>query len=198
MKTALILIDLQKDFFLTEYENQDLAKKVEQRLTENTNRLLKAARQHQIPVFFVITSLQPDGSNWNLRMKDLGSAICIQGTEGEAIIHGLKTNENDRIIKKTRYSAFYNTDLHEVLQSMSIDTLIFGGINTHACIRTSVVDAFMRDYRVFIPEKCVASYDPEFHESSMKYFSKRIAIVLDLEEMIKRIEQDDLHFNFFE
>lgn len=198
MKAALILIDLQKDFFRTEYEDQDLAKKVEQRLTDSTNRLLEAARAHQIPVFFVTTSLKPDHSNWNLRMKDLGSAICIQGTEGEAIIHGLKTDENDCIIKKTRYSAFYNTDLHEVLQSMSIDTLIFGGINTHACIRTSVVDAFMRDYRVFIPEECVASYDSEYHKSSMKYFSKRIALVLNLEEMIKRIEQDNLHFKFLE
>jgi isochorismate hydrolase len=81
---------------------------------------------------------------------------------------------------------------------MAIDTLIIGGINTHACIRTSAVDAFMRDYRVIIPEECVASYNDEYHHESMEYFSKRIAMVLDLEEMIKRIEQDNLHFKFFE
>jgi nicotinamidase-related amidase len=198
MKTAVILIDLQKDFFRTEYEDQDRAKEVEQRLTESNNRLLEAARAHQIPVFFVITSLKPDHSNWNLRMKDLGSAICIQGTEGEAILPGLKTSEKDHIIQKTRYSAFFNTELHHILKSMAIDTLIIGGINTHACIRISAVDAFMRDFRVFIPKECVASYDSEYHKSSMKYLSKRIAMVLGLEEMIKRIEQNDMLIQFFE
>jgi nicotinamidase-related amidase len=196
LSTALILIDLQNDFFRTEYEDQNHAKQVEQQLTENINRLLDAARPQQIPVFFVITSLEPDASNWNLRMKDLGSAICIKGTEGEAILTGLKFNEKDHIIHKTRYSAFFKTELDEVLKSMAIDTLIIGGINTHACIRTSAVDAFMRDYRVIIPEECVVSYNPEYHETSMKYFSKRIAMVLGLDSLIERIEKIDFTFQF--
>lgn len=196
MSTALILIDLQNDFFRTEYEDQNHAKQVEQQLTENINRLLDAARPQQIPVFFVVTSLEPDASNWNLRMKDLGSAICIKGTEGEAILTGLKFNEKDHIIHKTRYSAFFKTELDEVLKSMAIDTLIVGGINTHACIRTSAVDAFMRDYRVIIPEECVVSYNPEYHETSMKYFSKRIAMVLGLDSLIERIEKIDFTFQF--
>jgi nicotinamidase-related amidase len=196
LSTALILIDLQNDFFRTEYEDQNHAKQVEQQLTENINRLLDAARPQQIPVFFVITSLEPDASNWNLRMKDLGSAICIKGTEGEAILTGLKINEKEHIIHKTRYSAFFKTELDEVLKSMAIDTLIIGGINTHACIRTSAVDAFMRDYRVIIPEECVVSYNPEYHETSMKYFSKRIAMVLGLDSLIERIEKIDFTFQF--
>lgn len=196
MKTALLLIDLQKDFFRTEYKDQDRARQVEHQLSENINRLLEIVRQHQIPVFFVITSLQPDGSNWNLRMKDLGSAICIHGTDGEAILPGIKTDKNDHIIKKTRYSAFFNTNLHETLQSMAIDILIMGGINTHACIRTSAVDAFMRDYRVFIPEECVASYDHDYHKETMEYFSQRIAAILPLDELIQRINNNDLKFNF--
>jgi nicotinamidase-related amidase len=198
MKTALILIDLQNDFFRTEYEDQNRAKQVEQQLTENINRLLDAARPQQIPVFFVITSLEPDASNWNLRMKDLGSAICIKGTRGEEILPGLKTTEKDRIIHKTRYSAFFDTNLHEILKSMSIDSLIIGGINTHACIRTSAVDAFMRDYQVIIPEECVASYNNEYHHESMEYFSQRIAAVLPLDELIQRINKEDLKFTFSE
>jgi isochorismate hydrolase len=79
---------------------------------------------------------------------------------------------------------------------MAIDTLIIGGINTHACIRTSAVDAFMRDYRVIIPEECVVSYNPEYHETSMKYFSKRIAMVLGLDSLIERIEKIDFTFQF--
>ncbi len=196
MTTALLLIDLQKDFFRTEYEDQNLAQQVVQRITKHTNRLLETAREYHLPVFFAITSVQADGSDWNLRMKDLGSAICIEGSEGEAILEGLKTDPGDIIIKKTRYSAFFKTDLLSKLESNSIDSLIIGGINTHACIRTAAVDAFMSDYRVFIPEECVASYNQEYHETSMKYFSRRIAIVLSLDEMIQRIKNNQLDFRF--
>ena len=196
MNTALILIDLQKDFFRTEYEDQNLAKQVEQRITKHTNRLLDAVHENHLAVIFAITSIKPDGSNWNLRMKDLGSAICIKGTEGESILEGLKSDTSDIIIKKTRYSAFFKTDLLSILHSKSIDSLIIGGINTHACIRTSAVDAFMNDYRVFIPEECVASYNQEYHEMSMKYFSRRIAMVLTFDEMIQRIKNNQLDFRF--
>lgn len=196
MKTALLLIDMQKDFFRTEYEDQDRARQVEHYLINNINQIIEAAHENQLPIFFVITSLEPDGSNWNLRNKDLGSAICIKGTEGEEIIPGLKVAKEDHIIQKTRYSAFYNTNLHEILQSISIDTLIMGGINTHACIRTTAVDAFMRDYRVFIPKECVASYNTDYHHETLEYFSQRIAAVLPLDEMLRRITDGDLRFRF--
>lgn len=198
MSAALILIDLQRDFFRTEYKDQELANRVARDLSHHINRLLDAARKGHIPVFFVVTSYKTDGSDRNLRMKDMGVAICLQGTDGEALISGLHTDIADQFIQKTRYSAFFNTNLHEELQSRGIDTLIMGGINTHACVRTSAVDAFMRDYRVFIPEECVASYDPVHHETTLDYLAKRIGMVLDLDEMILRIKREDLLFEFFE
>jgi len=198
MTAAVILIDLQKDFFRTEYKDQELADQVARDLAQNINRLLDASRECHLPVFFLVTSYKADGSDRNLRMKDMGVAICLQGTDGEALIPGLNPVETDLFIQKTRYSAFFNTNLHEELQSRGIDTLIVAVVNTHACVRTSAVDAFMRDYRVFIPEQCVASYDPGYHETTLDYLSKRIGMVLDLEEMIKRINRDDLLFEFFE
>jgi len=198
MTAAVILIDLQKDFFRTEYKDQELADRVARNLVQNINRLLDASRERHIPVFFLVTSYKADGANRNLRMKDMGVAICLQGTDGEALIPGLNTSDTDFFIQKTRYSAFFNTSLHDTLQSQKIDTLIMAGVNTHACVRTSAVDAFMRDYRVFIPEECVASYDPAYHESTLDYLSKRIGMVVDVDEMIKRIERDDLMFEFFE
>lgn len=198
MTAAVIFIDLQKDFFLTEYQDQALADRVARDLVQNINRLLDASREGHIPVFFVMTSYKADGSNRNLRMKDMGKAFCVEGTEGQALISKLKTAEEDIFIRKSRYSAFFNTSLHEELQSRGIDTLILAGVNTHACVRTSAVDAFMRDYRVFIPEECVASYDPAYHETTLDYLAKRIGMVLDLDEMIQRIKRDDLLFEFFE
>jgi len=58
------------------------------------------------------------------------------------------------------------------------------------------VDAFMRDMRVFIPVECVASYDSDRHAETLDYFSRRIASVLPLSDMIEQIEGGELNFQF--
>ena len=129
-------------------------------------------------------------------MKDLDQPICIEGTPGEKLVPGLETEPQDRVVKKTRYSGFYDTDLESELRSLAVESLVVCGINTHACVRTTVVDAFMRDYRIWIPRECVASYDQAGHERSLDYLSRRMACVVDLEEVLQRIGQQDLIFQF--
>lgn len=196
MSAAILVIDLQKDFFKQEYTDQSKAVLVQGRIVENLNILLRTAREHALPVIFVCTSLSPDRSDWNLRMKDLGSAVCIHGTQGEELISGIKRDKKDLFVNKKRYSAFYNTNLENVLHSLSVQSLIVCGINTHACVRTTVMDAFMRDYRVFIPEECVASYDEDLGASSLNYMSRRVARVLSLSEMVNLINTNGISFRF--
>jgi isochorismate hydrolase len=112
------------------------------------------------------------------------------------LVPGLEIEAQDRVVTKTRYSGFYNTDLRAELRSLEVDSLVICGINTHACIRSTVVDAFMRDYRVWIPNECVASYDQAGHERSLDYLSRRMARVVNLEEVLARIRRQDLSFRF--
>jgi len=62
------------------------------------------------------------------------------------------------VVIKTRYSGFYNTDLHHILQDKHIDVLLITGYATDVCVRMTVVDAYNRDYRLFLVEDCVAPY----------------------------------------
>ena len=198
MSIALLVIDLQKDFFDTEYSDLTRAERTKQDLASCLNQLLDTARQSGILVVFIKTSLLPDRSNWNLRMKDINSSVCIRGTPGEALISEIRTGQYDLFITKERYSAFFRTRLDEILQARAVNSLIICGINTHACVRTTAIDAFMRDYRVFIPIECVASYDQDQHSSTLNYFSKRIAKVLKSKEMITRIRGNNYDFKFTE
>jgi len=198
MSIALLVIDLQKDFFDTEYSDQTRAERTKQDLASSLNQLMDTARQSGILVVFINTSLLPDRSNWNLRMKDINSSVCIRSTPGEALISEIRTGQNDMVITKERYSAFFRTRLDEILQARAVNSLIVCGINTHACVRTTAIDAFMRDYRVFIPIECVASYDQDQHSSTLNYFSKRIAKVLKSKEMITRIRGNNYNFKFTE
>jgi isochorismate hydrolase len=66
--------------------------------------------------------------------------------------------------------------------------LIVAGINTHACVRTTVIDAYQRDYEVVVAAECIASYDETHHEMSKRYLDGAIARLLPNREIIKMLE----------
>ena len=67
---------------------------------------------------------------------------------------------SETIIVKKRYSAFFGTGLDEdILAELKPDTILLAGINTHACIRTTAIDAYQRDWPVVLALDCIDSYD---------------------------------------
>ena len=62
-----------------------------------------------------------------------------------------------------------------MLKKLNPDTLILAGINTHACIRMTAIDAYQRDWEVILAADCVGSYDQEHHEVSLRHMRENIA-----------------------
>jgi nicotinamidase-related amidase len=44
-----------------------------------------------------------------------------------------------------------------------VDALIAAGINTHACICATAIDAYQRDFPVIVASDCIDSYDRQHH-----------------------------------
>jgi isochorismate hydrolase len=61
--------------------------------------------------------------------------------------------------------------------------VIFAGINTHACIRVSAIDAYQQDWEIILAADCVGSYDREHHDISLKYMKDKIASVMISQEI---------------
>jgi len=66
-----------------------------------------------------------------------------------------------------------------VLGGLKVDGLILAGINTHACIRMTAIDAYQRDWEVIVAADCIDSYDLEHHEISLRYMNGKIACVMN-------------------
>ena len=58
--------------------------------------------------------------------------------------------DNEFIMYKPRWGAFYKTALEEFLKQREIDTLVFTGCNYPNCPRTSIYQASERDFRVIL------------------------------------------------
>lgn len=169
MRPALVLVDLQEDFFADPRLARHRAS-----IIDAVNELARVAREGDHPVVWVRQEFEPDLGNAFLSMRDTGTRITIRGTAGCALAAGLQREPADLEVVKHRYSAFFGTRLVELLRSLDVTHVILGGINSHACIRATAIDAFQHDFRVILACDALASYDDEYHRESMRYLVQSI------------------------
>jgi len=185
-KPVLIVIDMLRDF-LKSWE--PARKNQKERLVNSINELAAIMRDFSRPVIWVRQEFEPDLRDAFPEMRAKGIRITIKGTPGCEILPELAVAPSDVVIVKKRYSAFYVTNLDETLVQLRPDAIILAGINTHACIRTTAVDAYQRDWPVILAADGIDSYDREHHEISLRYMKDKIAALLSNREIRAALEQ---------
>lgn len=186
-KFALVTIDLVQDFFKDKSINEKRSV-----LVRNVNQLTAVARESNIPVIWVRQEFEPDLSDAYIGLRKTNTKITIKGTPGSQLLSGLITTNKDVDIVKKRFSAFYETKLDSVLMANSITGLIICGVKTHACIRTSVIDAYQRNLNVIIAKDCIADTNRSHSEMSLEYLSKYMARVLGNPEIVELLSISEL------
>jgi isochorismate hydrolase len=180
--SALLVIDMQS-FFLSNQSHAFIPSS--QVIISNVNSLVDAFRESNLPIIFTYHALKDDedpgimGRWWGdvLRTTDPLSKI-------DPTIHFEK---KDRIIRKTRYSAFQNTGLLNVLEKMRIHQLIITGVMTHLCCETTAREGFMRDFEIYFIVDATATDTEELHVSSIQTLSDGFVIPMKTDDILKEI-----------
>ena len=180
---CLIVIDMQNDF-LDRLEGDSRSA-----LIVNINELLGIFRAAACPVIWVQQVFSPDLSDASLLMRDRQIAVVIEGTRGADIDSGLARRHEDIVVVKKRYSAFFGTSLEQILADLAPATITLAGVNSHACIRTTAIDAYQRDMRVQLASECIASHDPEHGRISMAYMDRNIAVAMTNEQIADGLDR---------
>jgi len=167
---ALLVIDMLKDFV---NEGGSLVVEGAGDLVEPINWEIKKARQGGDLVVFVCDAHDRDDREFTV-----WPSHAVEGTEGAEIVEELDRRPGDPVVKKKRYSAFYNTDLEEVLENHGVDHLVLTGVLTDICVMHTAVDAAMRDYRVTVLKDCVKSATEEAHRWALKHMED---IIMEVE-----------------
>lgn len=168
---VLVVIDMLVDFF----ERQPTLAEQRQALVTGINELTASFRASGSPVIWIRQEFKPDLSDAFLDMRRHGISITIEGDEGSKILPEIERLPIDFEIVKKRYSAFFGTGLDALLTKLAPQTLVLAGINSHACVRTTAIDAYQRDYDVILAADCIGSHDREHHDVSVRYLSGQIA-----------------------
>jgi len=130
MKQALIIVDMQEAFFL---DSENYLFNYE-KVLDNINMLITWARNSEVPIIFI----QHTDSN-----KDDDFAF---GKPGWDLYHGLLRQPEDKVIQKTTWDAFYQTELAQYLRDHQIEQLIFAGAQTEFCLDTTIRNAYSHGY----------------------------------------------------
>ena len=182
-KPVLVVIDMLHDFL----ESWEATRR--QRLVSSINQLVGSMRGLGHSVVWVRQEFEPDLRDAFREMKAKGIRITIKGTQGCQIVSELAVAPSDLVIIKKRYSAFYGTTLDETLARLQPDAIILAGINTHACIRTTAIDAYQRDWNVILALDCIDSYDREHHEVSVRYMKDKMATGMSNADLLSALRR---------
>lgn len=190
-RTALVLIDMQRDFIEPGGFGETLGNDVSllAAIVPATQAVLAAWRQAGGLVVHTREAHLPDLSdcppakrlrgNPSLRIGDEGpmGRILVAGEPGNQIIDALAPIEGEWVIDKPGKGAFYATGLHELLQARGITHLVFGGVTTEVCVQTSMREANDRGYDCLLLEDCTESYFPQFKAAAVEMIRAQGAIV---------------------
>ncbi len=181
-RTALIIIDMQRDFLEPGGFGETLGNDVSllAAAIDPCRRVLAAARRRRILTIHTREGHRPDMTDAppakvargapSLRIGDPSpmGRILIRGEPGHDIVPALYPEPGEPVLDKPGKGAFYQTDLQLMLQNRSIDTLLVCGVTTEVCVHTTVREANDRGYRCVVIGDACGSYFPEFHDVALR------------------------------
>jgi nicotinamidase-related amidase len=173
-RAALITIDVQSDVL----DGQPLEIPGSSAALPAMRVLVEAFRERGLPIVHVVRLYRADGSNvdacrreavmngWKALAPDSAGAELAAGLLGdrdggldaERLLAGelQGIGENEVVLYKPRWGAFYETPLHEHLIALGVSTLVFCGFNFPNCPRTSIYEASERDFRIVLATDAIS------------------------------------------
>jgi ureidoacrylate peracid hydrolase len=199
-KTALLFFDMLNVYYHgTTPEKKEAMRPV----VANAVRLLKAAREVSIPVFYAMANHRPDGmirskiiTDTDMRLNPWPNGECNPSIHGatagsweQQIIDELTPTEADYVIPKYRWSAFHQTYLDVALRARGVDTVILSGGSVDVGVASTAYAARDLDYHlVIVRDACSNSYDDSMTVFMEKVFP-RMGRVRITDQVLKLIGQ---------
>jgi maleamate amidohydrolase len=196
-KAALIVVDMTRDVVKRHPDVKTAAL--------HTVSLLESARRIGMPIFF-----SRGGRHYH-------SVSFAPLTDAEKGIYAIKAKAHyqDRpltaedfeiadeiapgpgevLITKHRSSAFFGTFLPSLLNWHRVDTLVIAGMSSTGCLKATVQDAFFYNYRVILPEECLAagSGPSAMHYISLLEMDKSRGDVMPLSSVLELLNSLPKH-----
>jgi nicotinamidase-related amidase len=163
-RRALILIDLQNDYF----DGGRFPLWNAEETLGNVERAIELAKAQGVPVILVQHVVR--GSN--------GAAPFFnEGTEGAEIHPRIRAAlPTAPVIVKEHADAFFMTSLEDLLQRMRVDELLVCGMMTQNCVTHTAISKSAEMYNVTILSDCCTTVSEILHKIALRAVSTRVTL----------------------
>lgn len=177
--SVLLTIDMQEDF---SYKNSPSYINGTEKVIPKVLKLAQHYRNQHWPIIHIVRLYHRDGSNVDIcRRKSVedGNHIVAPNSQGAELVSELKPSssvrldeeqllqskpqklaEQEWVIYKPRWGAFYKTGLDDFLKELHASTVVVSGCNFPNCPRTTIYEASERDYRTVLVKDAVSGLYP--------------------------------------
>jgi nicotinamidase-related amidase len=175
--TAVLVVDMQNDFVLAGGPLHVVGGAA---VVADVKKAVEACRAYGAHVVWVVRQHDARGRDVELFREHLypdgvvGSTV--KGSKGAELVDGLEPTEQDTILVKSRFSAFFATNLDLILRRLGITSVVVFGVQTPNCIRATAFDALALDYaKVAVLADATGAATPEVHEANL-YDMRKVGI----------------------
>lgn len=116
---------------------------------------------------------------------------CTKDSPGARLLEEL-VDPGDLVVEKNKDSGFFETELHERLQELGVDTVVIAGMQTQICVQTTAADAFFRGYSVIVPPDGVVSAREEDKARALDWLASYCATIIGTEELLDAAARDEI------
>jgi nicotinamidase-related amidase len=181
-RTALLLIDVINDM---DFDGSESLVRLAEPMARRLRALKKRARAAGLATIYINDNF----GKWRSDFRALVDRCINTNVPGRQVAKMLKPDSKDYFVLKPKQSAFYGTTLDTLLRDLGTKKLILTGVAGDNCVLFSANDAYMRDFKLFIPSDCIASETEAENQYALQLMKKvvkadiRPSTELDLEAM---------------
>ena len=175
-RAALLVLDMQ-NFFL-ESKSHAYIPSVET-IIPTVNAIIDKFNNNNRKIVF---TRHIDTTDPQSLMKKMWRDSIKLNSELFSISSRINVNDNF-IIDKTEYSAFYDTGLDSHLRNDNIEQVVITGVHSHLCCESTARDAFMRDFEVFFVVDATATYSEQLHLGTLRAITHGFGVCISSEEI---------------
>ncbi|KRL00935.1 cysteine hydrolase family protein [Liquorilactobacillus capillatus] len=166
MKQALIIIDVQNDYF----KNGKMELVNPQKALVHVNKLEKSFKARKLPVIYIQhINDDPDASFFG------------RGTRGALLHSALMIDNNVLIVEKQYPNSFLKTNLKEVLDSLKVEQLVITGMMTHMCVDSTTRASRELGYSPIVISDATATKDLGYGKNKVLAKDVQVAFLAALQ-----------------
>jgi ureidoacrylate peracid hydrolase len=197
-KTGLLFFDMLNVYYHGAAEE---TKKKMKPVVDNAVRLMNAARQMNMPIFYAMANHRKDGESRSLIVTDTDMRLrpwpngdcqptvhgATEGSWEQKVIDEIAPRPEDYIIPKFRWSTFHETYFDLALRSRDIDSIIISGGAVDVGVASTVYSARDHDYNIIIVRDACSNSHDDSMAAFMNTIFPRMARVRTTDQVLEMI-----------